>query len=237
MSDRLSVSDADLRRLCLLISHDLRNPLAAIVTNLEFARRMLEQLDVDPDLTESVRDSVTACDVLRRIVANFDLVAKGDALRAATQEVELDALVLEVARRCENRAEQACLRIEPEVSGAPRVVSDPALVALALENLVCDGIQHAPADTVISVRVEAPAEVAVIEVRDAGPPVEPTLRDVALGVEGHTSQGRREGTRYGRGLALLAARLAVEGIGGAIDVGDEAGRSVMRLTVPRQAAR
>ena len=233
MPDPLSVSDADLRQLCRLISHDLRNPLAAIVTNLEFARRMLEQFEADPDLREAVRDSVTACDVLRRIVSNFDLLSKGMPLKATMQDLELEEVVRDVVRRCAARAEQACLRLALEAPGSTILFSDEALVALAVENLVDGSLQHAPADTEVSVSVVERDDVACVVVRDTGPPIDASLRDFALGVEAHTSSGRRDGTRYGRGLALLSARVAIEAIGGSVEASEVDGQSSIRLTIPR----
>lgn len=232
MADSSPVSDADLRRICHLVSHDLRNPLAAIVTNLEFARRMLEQIEVDPDLTEAVRDSVTSCDVLRRIVANFDLLAKGTKVSVTMRDTHVEDVVREVARRCRSRAEQASLQIVIAATGTNRVLSDRVLLALALENLVDNSIQHAPPGSEVALTVVEHDDRLELTVEDEGAAVEAALRKEAVGVASHTTQGRRDGTRYGRGLALLAARLAVEAVGGTIDLGEADGKSRMALIIP-----
>src|SRR5262245_12186402 len=101
------IDDAQLRELLNALSPDLRNPLAAIVTNLEFARRICERGRVDTDLVDAVLDSATACDLLRRIIGNLDVLVKGKELLASLHDVELATVVEEAARRCRNRAEQA----------------------------------------------------------------------------------------------------------------------------------
>lgn len=225
------VDDATLRRMCHLVTHDLRNPLAAIVTNLEFAKRLLEEEDADPDLAEAVRDSVTACDVLRRIVSNFDLLAKQTAESGGRQGMALDQVVQEVARRCEARAEQAELTLAVTAEGPVKVRSDRTMLALAVENLLANAIQHSPSRGRVDVAVRAADGTATVEVRDGGTVLEGEMAEIALSVEAHTMEGRQPNSRYGRGLGLLSAQLAAYAAGATVRVASD-GQNVFVLSMP-----
>jgi signal transduction histidine kinase len=137
MPDAPHIDDAMLREVLHALSHDVRNPLAAIVTNLEFARRLCERTRVDPDVSEAVHDSMTACDVLRRIIANLDVLVKGSELVASMHEIDLATVVEDVARRCRARAEQAGVVVVTSLPASRRrALVDRMLLGLALENLL-----------------------------------------------------------------------------------------------------
>jgi two-component system heavy metal sensor histidine kinase CusS len=233
MSDKLHLDDAELRSLLHLLSHDLRNPLAAIVTNLEFARRLVTRLDVDPDLTESIEDSVTACEVLRQIVSNFDVLVRGREVTVTLTELSLKREVEEVVKHCDARAQQASMTLQLDAPTAAMALIDKTLFALALENLIANSIQHAPRGSVIRISIsETPGEVRVA-VHDDGAPIAPELRARAIGIEGHTNKGRDEGTRYGRGLGLLAAHAAAAASGATLEVGQHDAGSELALRIER----
>lgn len=225
------VDDATLRRMCHLVTHDLRNPLAAIVTNLEFAVRILEEGDVDPDLAEAVQDSVTACDVLRRIVSNFDLVAKGDAMPTAQSNLVLEQVVQDVVRRCQARADQAELQIVVKAEGTTKVKSDRTMLALALENLLSNSIQHGPSRSQIDVVVSAESDRAVVTIHDRGLVLEGEDDALAMSVEAHTMEGRKPNSRYGRGLGLLCAQLAAQMAGAEVGLSSADGVNRFRLSL------
>jgi K+-sensing histidine kinase KdpD len=235
MTEKIHVDDGQLRKLMHLMSHDLRNPLAAIVTNLEFAKRLLARAEIDPDLAESVEDSVTACDVLRRIVANLDVIVKGEDVNVTIQEAEVGKIIKEVARRCQDRASQARLEINLDgTSSVGRTMLDKNLFSLVVENLIANSIQHAPRRSTIEVGLEESPTRFVLTVSDAGPAIPEALREVALGPEGHTPGGRTEGSRYGRGLGLLAANAAAAASGCELAVGGTE-TNVFTVTIPRVA--
>ncbi|MEM9694580.1 MAG: HAMP domain-containing sensor histidine kinase [Myxococcota bacterium] len=230
MAQPVTIDDANLRRMCHLVTHDLRNPLAAIVTNLEFARRLISrQAEADEDLVEAISDAATACDVLRTIVSNFDLVATR-APHAAKRLVELGPTVDAVVARCTARAAQAEQTLVNHRLAAPtRVEADRNLLETALENLIANAMQHGPSGSEISITQRIDAEHALIEVVDQGRVIPEEVVEVALGVEGHTLEGRRPGSRYGRGLGLLSARLATELAGGKLEHAALDGKNVMRI--------
>lgn len=229
MDDDISVDDATLRRMCHLFSHDLRNPLAAIVTNLEFAKRMLD--DVDEDLAEAVTDSVIACEVLRRIVANFDLISSTEPEKASLHEVVVQDLVRDVVNKCIDQASQAELTIETAgLDERTPIRIDRMRLQLAVENVVANSLQHAPPGTKIDVAVTIDGKNVLVSAEDDGKPVGEDIRETASTPEMHTMSSRQPGMRYSRGLGLLTARLAAQSQGGKLTLTERDGRNRLVLT-------
>ncbi|RLB57724.1 MAG: hypothetical protein DRI90_17650 [Deltaproteobacteria bacterium] len=233
MSNPLPLTDRELRALLGSFTHDLRNPLSAIVSNLDFATRVADQHDLDPDLVESLTDSVTACDMLRRILANIDLLAAGDQTPEVDQEVLLLPLVDKVVQRCQAQAEQA--QISLVLTGCDEPVHarlDAANLALAIENLIADSIVHAPSGSKVAVAIEQGEREILVHVCDQGPAIPSELCDLAVSAEGQLSTGRRPGSRYARGAALLAARAAAETCGGSLSLTPAGNGSRFTIAVP-----
>jgi two-component system heavy metal sensor histidine kinase CusS len=227
------IDGAMLRELCATMLHDLRNPLAAIMTNLEFARRTIGEPGPDQDLVEAIRDSAVACEVLRRIVSNFDVLVRAPHVATETSSFGVAQVVSEVARRCESRAEQSGLRLEvDDRSGRASARADRTLFALAVENLVANSIQHAPRETTIRLEVSETAAGIVVAVADDGAAVPEPLRELAVSAAGQRPQDRQAGSRYGRGLGLWAAGVAAAASGAVLEFGDRGGKSRMMLTLP-----
>jgi len=225
--------DAQLRELLNVLSHDVRNPLAAIVTNLEFARRLCERGKAEKDLVDAVLDSAIATDLLRRIISNLDVLVKGEQLVASLHDVELAMVVEEAARRCRGRAEQAGISIVTSLPGTRRrAMLDRGLFALALENLLDDSLQHAPRDSTVRVDLEIDEAEARVLVHDQAGAIPPELHELAVSADGNCPRGRVPAARYGRGLALLSARLAAEATGARLSFGGEGAESVMIITIP-----
>ncbi len=232
MGPEWDVDDATLRQLLRALSHDIRNPLAAVVTNLEFATRMLQRLEIDPDLTEAVDDSSAACEVLQRIVNNLDLLAKHDRLAGSMNEAALSPICQEVVKRCQSRAHQSGVTLTLQgQENMSRVVLDRTLIAVALENLVSNAIQHSPSGTAIRVELVEEPQALRISVHDEGGAIPAELRDLALSPKGNTPKGRQPASRYGRGIGLLAARMACAASGATLTMGGEGKQSRMDLVI------
>lgn len=234
MNDDRQPDDDLWRELLRTLSHDLRNPLAALVTNLEFAERVLTRTKVDPDLAEALADSVTACDVLQLIIANLDVVVNGDKLDAGGVEQPLGPICHEVVSRCRGRARQKDVTLEiDDGGGTARGTFERSLFALAVENLLCNALQHAPTGSTarLVIRPEAGGGTRVC-VLDRGGAVPESLRQLAVSRTGNTTRGRRAGTRYGRGGTLLAARQAARAMGIGLELGGQGEHSELALIVP-----
>jgi signal transduction histidine kinase len=242
------VSDDDARRatelgeVLSLLAHDLKNPLAAVLTNLGFVTASLDDPDpgVRADAKEAMVDVHNACESLQRFVANLELIGRAASGRVSLLPYEtpldLGSVVDEVVDRQREAAvgRRLRMRIRPR-EGTVYVRGDRDMVLRAAENLVANAVQCAPAGSDVDVAVEAVPEKKEgrIVVYDDGAVIPADLRDVVATPGGQVlSKGRPE-ARYGRGLGLYAAAIAASFTGGRVEYGGDAGRSALSLVLPR----
>jgi signal transduction histidine kinase len=225
----------------VLLAHDLKNPLAAVMTNLGFVRGFVESLEEGsppgPDLAdarEAVGDVALACEALQRFVGNLELVARDLGAKGRDVEappLDLAAIADEVVERQRASAESRNLTLV--ATGTGWAVGDRDLVVRAVENLVANAIQYAPARTKVTIEIEAGEKEACIAVVDHGTSIPEPMRDDALTRGGQARAKGRTEARYGRGLGLHAAAIAARAAGGTLRVGTRAGQSTLTLALPR----
>ncbi len=237
MPKLLPLSDRELRSLIGSFAHDLRNPLSAIVSNLDFATRMVTQDGLDPELTEALTDSATACDMLRRILANLDVLATGDCAPRRGEETALAPLVTKVVQRCQAQAAQAGISLAVEGGeGTARPRLDAPSFALAIENLIANSLVHAPRGSKVTVTIEQGEHELFVHVCDRGLAIPAERRDLAVSPQGQTAEGRQSDSRYARGASLLAARAAAEICGGTLSLGSDGDGSRLTVALPVTSA-
>jgi signal transduction histidine kinase len=128
------------------------------------------------------------------------------------------------------------IRIEVP-AGRPVIAEvDPDAIAIVIDNLLRNAIDHSKADQVVTISVGSGPTIAV-EDRGPGVPTELRTRIFEPFARGRATD-RAAGTGLGLGLAIC--RRIVDGHGGTIDVGDRAGggaRFVVQLPASRNADR
>src|SRR2546423_4212929 len=112
MLDRLHAAFAAQRRFVADASHELRTPLATI-------RGRSEVLLLSPALDPETRDGLVMirdeAGRMGRLVANLLLLARGDEARTIDRRsVELDVLLLEVARQARALAQGVTVTLSPQ---------------------------------------------------------------------------------------------------------------------------
>jgi signal transduction histidine kinase len=211
---RAARREAEARKdqLLALIGHELRNPLAPIVTALELLR--LRGADRDREI-QTIRRHV---EHLQRLVD--DLLDVGRITRG---EVELRRRTGDL-RTCIERAVEAAsplldqkhhhMRIELP-PGPIEVEGDPDRLVQIVENLVSNAAKYTPAQGRITVRLTARPTQAVLEVEDDGLGIDPALLPFVFDafVQGSQSIERSQG---GLGLGLAIVRSLVELHGGTV---------------------
>lgn len=218
--------------LVVIMAHDLKNPLAALMTNLHFLQGAIGE--TDQDTRDALSDSVTLCDVLERFLRNLDLLGRREDLVARGQVVGIGALAQEAVNRARSHASAAGIELRFSDAGAaePGIFVDRDLFTRALDNVLANAVEHAPAGSTVDVRVASAGNEAAIIVTDEREAL-PALRssESAL-VPVATGEGMRLQGAYGRGLALLCADLAARASGVRLEI-DGASRSCrLRLVAP-----
>jgi signal transduction histidine kinase len=215
-------------QLIAFLVHDLKNPVNAIELH---GQRVLR----DPNATERSRDAATKIQsetqALLRMIMNLLDLSKADEgrLQPAKQAIDLEQLFRDVAVAMRPRGQAANVAID--VHGNELVVSsDPDLLRRVVENLVDNGIRHAPEDSSIRLTATRAGDEIEIRVADAGAGIPIELRDKVFD---RFVQAGAGSAPTGRGLGLAFCKLAVEAHGGRIWIEDAAPGAIFCVRLPR----
>lgn len=226
-----SPQDAELDALFV---HDLRSPIAALTANFGFLRTT-PSVAGDDMAIEALRDAESAALILQHIVDNLAVLS---ALESGPSEMAPEVVNLpETVLSCLDRMGPITAASEvPLVStieaGAPgpQVLAVPRLLRAAVDNVVQTALRHTPRRSQVRVAVLVEGKRAVLEVLDGGAPVPPALGENLFSRHGQLLAKRESASRYGRGLGLLVAGLAVRACGGVIEAVERDGKNVFRVS-------
>ena len=233
--DRLSELERVRQALVRMIVHDLKSPLAVMISNARTVRR---ELPAEGDLAEAMDDVVALGGVMDRMILDVLDVTRSEEARmvARLDATEVGPLLRDVVQRAEGPARQSgkevSLDLAPSAPG--RVDLDPNLVRRLLENLLDNAFKYAPRGT--AVRVEAAAGEPgwwLLRVHDLGPGVPPEHRQRIFEPYVRLERDLGRAARASRGLGLAFCRMAAEAHGGGIEVRDGAqGGSLFEARLP-----
>jgi signal transduction histidine kinase len=214
--------------------HDLKNPLAAVLGNLELMERRVEE----PALNLVRRSKAAAWRMHQMILNLLDIGALEEGklflhpepldaallARKACQEMEATAASRGVAVTVHGEEGRALLR------------GDSAVLRRVVDNLLANALEHSPSPGTITTTVTACDEGIEIAVQDQGPGVPESFRD-RIFEKFQRLEHRRSVPGSNRGLGLTFCRLAVEAHGGTIWVDDApGGGAVFRALLPASEA-
>ena len=200
--------------------HDLKNPLAAVLGNLELIERRVEE-----PVLNLVRRSKAAAWRMHQMILNLLDVAALEEGKILLHPESVDAAGL---------ARKACLEMEAAAvprgvtlsvdAGADRneVRGDPTILRRVFDNLLGNALEHSPQGGRILVNVVSCDEGVEITVADQGPGVPEAFRE-RIFEKFQRLENRKTVPGANRGLGLTFCRLAVEAHGGTIWVDDAPG--------------
>ena len=210
--------------------HDLKNPLAAVLGNLELMERK-----VDEPVLRLVRRSKAAAWRMHQMILNLLDIGQLEEGRLVLHPEAVDAatLALKASQEMEGGATQRGVRIEVEASEATAVLrGDGAVLRRVMDNLLSNAIEHSPQGGVVRLAVSLCDEGIEIAVSDQGPGVPPEFRE-RIFEKFQRIENRNSVPGANRGLGLTFCRLAVEAHGGLVWVDDEpSGGAVFRVLLP-----
>lgn len=216
------------------MSHDLKTPLAAILT----AGTLLLNRDFSSDavrreLTETI---VGETERLNRLVTNLLSVTRLESgtARLNRSPEPLDELVIDVVSRLGNRLEGRHVTVDV-AEELPLVSMDAVLVDQVLVNLVENVLRHTPAGSPLDVRVRRAERGVSVEIADRGPGIdEDECEKVFQKFYRGSRAKRRDG---GSGLGLTICRAVARAHGGQIVVRPRAGGGTsVELVLPASYA-
>ncbi|KAB2347928.1 sensor histidine kinase [Actinomadura rudentiformis] len=208
-------------------SHELRNPIASLRTELEVAAAHPELLDLDGLTTEVVR--------LQHLAADLLLLARLDAGEQAVTPKPV-ALADLLREEVERRGPADRVPIGIELKAAPQVLGSRDRLARALANLLNNAQRHASSQVNVTLRQDGDRWV-VMDITDDGPGVPPGDRERIFErfVRLDDARSRDEG---GAGLGLAIARDLLRAHGGTLTVeAAPGGGALFRMRLPLRNAR
>ncbi len=219
--------------LSATMSHELRQPLAAIRANAEAGARLLTLSP--PDLREVreifqsiVGDDKRAADVIEGV---RKLLRKDEAFATT---VDLNQVCQESVRLLQHEAELRQTRLELSLSAAhPTVAGDPVQLQQVLLNLMLNGLEAAStstADRAVVIHTETNADGVEVTVHDSGPGLSASVHPRLFDPFFSTKTG-------GLGLGLVIVRSIVERHNGRVRAENHSlGGALFRVRLPAASA-
>lgn len=203
MLDRIELLMEDVRRVSDNIAHDLRTPLSRLRQHLEMLKM---QNPSGEQQRESVEQALAEADGLLGTFNALLRIARIEsaAQRAGFAEVDLAALVRDVAELYEPLAEEKQQRFTTNVQDAVHIDGDRDLLFQAVANLVDNAIKYTPAGGQIELTLQTHGEGARIIVADDGPGIPAEARNQVLQRFFRLDTSRTT-PGSGLGLSLVAA--------------------------------
>src|SRR5271156_1332893 len=151
------------RDLLALLAHDMRNPLAALLTNVNFVRG---SADRTTEVEEALADAILSCNVLERLIANVDVLARAASAGVGSRRaIRLRAAVNEAVTRI--RPQAALVEVDLDVVATdldPVIWVESDAFGRALDNVLSNALQYSPARAKVSVEVSRHGDRAVVTV-------------------------------------------------------------------------
>lgn len=240
----LAARMASVGTLAAGVAHEINNPLAFVITNLDAAIRRLVRaggqakagaaLGVGAEeaapLLDLLEDAREGAERVRLIVRDLNTLARADDEQRGPVDVPrvLDSCVQMAMNQIRHRA-----RVVRAFAEVPPVAANESRLAQVFLNLIVNAAQAIPEgatdrnEITLSTRLDA-ADRVVIEVRDTGTGIAPDAIGRVFDPF-YTSKAVGEGL----GLGLAICHGIVTGLGGEIAVESEPGEgSVFRVTLP-----
>jgi signal transduction histidine kinase len=237
--EQVMVSDrmASVGMLAAGVAHEINNPLAAALANLELMSMSFGAEGVAPDeageFREMLDDARVAVERVRQIVRDLKIFSR--------HEEPLDGVV-DVGRTLESTLRMAWNEIRhratlvKEIASTPPVLGSESRLGQVFLNLIVNAAQAIPEgraqNNTIRVKTFANGPHVVVEISDTGCGMSPETLP-KLFTPFFTTKPQGEGT----GLGLAIVYRIVTGLNGTIDVTSEPGQgSTFRVTLPAAVA-
>ncbi len=205
--------------LVQMLVHDLKNPLASVIGNSQYA---LGRIGERTDAGEAMRDVLSSARGMHRMVLNIlDVLHLNEARLAPHRTlVRVDQLIAAALASLKTQLElmgrKVIVAVPPDMEPFPL---DADLVQRLIENLVENASKYTSAGAAIEVEARlGPDSMLLIEVADQGPGIPEEARERVFEVYARLDRDADIHARASRGLGLAFCRLAAEAHGGRIFV-------------------
>lgn len=218
--------------LMAMIYHDLRSPLANVVSSIDVLSQMMPASSA-PQAQSVLKIATRSTERIQRLVNSLLDVYSLEAGQTLAERSNVEPHVLideavEVVRTMMEGREQTLVK---EISaGLPRVWIDMDMMRRVLINLLENASKFSAPGTQICIGAERSADKVTFWVKDSGPGIPPESREQIFV---KFTRLHQENAPRGLGLGLAFSRLAVQAHGGRIWVDSTLGEgSKFQFTLP-----
>jgi signal transduction histidine kinase len=230
MLGRIDDAFASQRQFIHEASHELRNPLAVIRTNLEV---MLADPEASTDdLRHTLEVVQRSSERMGRLVDDLLVYARNGSLSLRHERVDVAALVHESADEFAASAEARGIHLVSHAARDLFVDGDRHALRQSLANLLANAVRLSPPDTTIKVRAGAQGPWVWMSVEDEGPGIDAADQERVFqrfwkgGAQGpgSASGGARARGEVRSGLGLTIVRQVAQAHGGEVKLVSAPGR-------------
>ena len=161
------------QQLIGVVSHDLRNPLNAILLGAASLLRQEGLTDRQTATVARMQASAERAARLIRDLLDFTQARFGGGIPVQPRPCDLHALVRQAADEIEASFPERALRLQH--SGEGQGDWDPDRLAQALINLLANAVTYSPEDTEVRVNVQGLEDGVVVDIHNRGEPISAEL--------------------------------------------------------------
>lgn len=219
-------------RFVFTVSHEFRNPLAAIMSCADVLQRTRGGISAEDHecQIDGIQQNVRRmADMMEELL----LLGRSESgrLQCQPETTDVRALCLQIIDQVRSATSARCpVRLEADANLPPSRI-DPGLLHHILTNLITNAVKYSPTGSEVELRIEAGESSLVFIISDHGPGI--SENDQAHLFEPFY-RGRDVGTISGSGLGLAIVQRCVQAHGGSIQIDSQPGegtRATVRLPV------
>jgi NtrC-family two-component system sensor histidine kinase KinB len=218
--------------LISMIYHDLRSPLANVVSSLDVLESMLPD-EEDPTLYSVLNIAQRSTERIQRLTNSLLDINRLEAGQSIASMQPADPLLLinEAVELAAPMIEGKNQQIEKDLPGElPMVNADAEMIRRVVTNLLENASKYTPQESLVRIGAQPIGDWLHIWIIDNGPGIPASEHERIF--DKFTRLNNREKTK-GMGLGLAYCRLAVQGHGGRIWVESEPGAGAkFTFTIP-----
>ncbi|CAB3806173.1 Sensor protein CzcS [Paraburkholderia ultramafica] len=231
MLDRLERAFTRLSQFSSDLAHDMRTPLANIISSSQITLSRPRTTDEYELLIDS---NIEECERLQRMIETMLFLARADHARPELKLGSLDCQneFAKLAEFFDALAENK--RVRFAIDGPQQVRADPTLFRRAVSNLLSNALEHAETASEVSMRASRSGEYVALQVTNRGEDIPPEHIEKIFD-RFYRVNAAREGSAKNTGLGLAIVKSIMESHRGKVEVVSRAGSTTFTLYFPVRA--